>query len=166
MRKRRIKINIGDIVAIPVSSDKYCYAQLVDGDVMLGCFLIFDGIYEEHPILNKIISNSILLLAFTNGQGIVENVWKIIGNTSIPDNVQIPIFKVDYMENGIIRTMVTDFKGDFLYIATEDETKKLKNMKSCTPGIVEDAIKAKYGMIPWNDSYNWLLYENASKKLL
>jgi hypothetical protein len=163
MRKRRIKINVGDIVSIPISDDKYCYGQFFDGDIMSGCYLIFDGLYEKPPLLEEIVRNRILLLAFTNGLAIAENVWRIIGNTHIPDNIQIPKFKVGFMENGITRTMVTDFKGNFLSVATENEINKLKNMTSCTPGLVEDAIKAQYGILPWNDGYNWLLYENITK---
>lgn len=130
---------------------------------MEGCYIIFDGLYEEHPLMQEIVNNPIIFLTFTTAYKIAEDEWKIIGNVGIPDNIEIPKFKVDVMENGVIRTMVMDFKGNILSVATENEIIELKTMKSFTSTLVEDAIKAKYGVIPWEDYYNRFWYQTKLK---
>lgn len=159
---RRKKIQTGDIIAIPLDDNNFGYAQFVDGDNLLGCYIVFDVMSKAYPLVENIVVKPILYMAFTSAFKIVNGEWKVIGNGKVPKNVKIPLFKVDVAHEGKIGTMVTDFKGNILRNATEQEVRTLNTMSSYTAVVIENAIRAKYGIIPWKEHYDALVYEGSN----
>ena len=155
MKRKRPKN--GDVFEIQISEGMLAYGQLVEGNV-LGCYIFYDVISEEHLSLQQIANSPILMLTFTVDQKIVSGERKIIGNATVPETVCIPEFRVDYMENGSLTCKVMKYDGTILRETNEDEKKKLSTMKSYTPNIIENVIKAKFGYIPWDNSYDQLIY--------
>lgn len=143
---KRNKPKSGDVFEIKISEGMFAYGQLVEGNV-LGCYIFFDIVSGEHLSLEQIVSSPILMLTFTVNQKIVSGEWKTIGNMSVPETVSIPEFRVDYMENGSLICMVMKYDGTILRAADEDEKKRLSTMKSYTPNIIENVLKARFGYI-------------------
>lgn len=158
MITRRKRPKNGDVFAVKLDDKTYGYGQLVEGS-MLGCYIFYDIIAEEHPPIEQIAGSSIILLTFTVDQRIVVGDWKVIGNAPIPENVTIPEFKMDYFENGSLICMVMRFDGTILRPANKEEKRFLRTMKSYTPNLIEDVLKAKFGLTSWDSCYDELLYK-------
>ena len=133
MKRKRPKN--GDVFEIQISEGMLAYGQLVEGNV-LGCYIFYDVISEEHLSLQQIANSPILMLTFTVDQKIVSGEWKIIGNATVPETVCIPEFRVDYMENGSLTCKV--MKYDLVDVQKE--------------------INRIFGYIPWHNSYDQLIY--------
>jgi len=161
LSKSKTKVKIGDIIAIPIGENKYGFSQLIDGDKLNGCYIVFDIISREYLPIHSIIEKPILFMVFTSAFKIVNGDWKIIGNEKVPECIKIPLFKVDVAHDGLIETMITDFKGNTLRKATEEEVRTLSTMSSYTAVVMENAIMAKFGMTPWKEHYNALLYKDS-----
>ncbi len=158
MSAKRLKIKNGDVIAIPVDEKRNTFGQFVEGDMLLGYYVVYDVISEQYPSLAEIINQNKIFAFFTQGYYIIEGRWKIIGNISVPSDIQVPLFKVELYENNTRRWMVTDYKGDILRQATDFEKDNLIEMDSYTSALIDNAIKAKYGLLKWESIYNGLLY--------
>jgi hypothetical protein len=153
------RVKVGDIVAIPLNDICFGYAQLIDGNKLMGCYILFDIFSENHPCIDDIVTKPILYMIFTSAYKIQNNEWKVIGNRNKDTNIKIPLFKVDLLRNGETIVMVSDFKGNILRKATEDEKVSLCTMSSYTAVVVEKILKAKYGIAPWEEYFSSLIYK-------
>lgn len=156
---KRNRVKVGDVFAIPIDDTRYSYGQIVANGYGSDCYVIFDIVTSKYPPLEQITSHKIVFMIFTLHQKIIEGEWLLLGNTPVSDGIKIPEFKVDVMENGVIRSMVSRHDGEILRYATEEEAKTLNTMQSYTPNVLEDAVKTKYGVIQCNRNFNELIYK-------
>lgn len=163
MSAKRNNIRIGDVISIPIDEKRHTYGQFIEGDKLLGCYVVYNVVSEHYPTLDVIVNSDRLLMFFTQGHYIVGGQWKVIGNTKIPPDIKVPVFKVELYENNTTRWMVMDYNGAILRPASENEISSLSLMHSYTSALVDDAIKAKYDLLKWESIYNGLLYRNNER---
>lgn len=156
---KRKGIRVGDVFAIPIDNERYSYGQIIAKGYGSDCYVIFDIVANEHPLLEQIPNNKVVFLTFTLHQKIAEGEWALLGNAPVNGDVRIPEFKVDVIENGVVRCMVSRYDGEILRYATEHDVKSLSTMQSYTPNVLESAVKAKYGIIPWRPYFDELIYK-------
>lgn len=152
---------LNSIFAIPLDGERYSYGHIIANGYGSDCYIIYDIVAKEHPSIEKIMDSSIIIFMYTLHQKIVSGEWKVIGNAPLKQTIKMPEYKIDVRENGITRCMVMRFDGEILRPATETEIKNLKTKHSCTPGVLEKVVKAKYGVIPWQNKFNDYLYKFA-----
>ena len=138
------QITIGDVFAIPLGNGKYGYGQIVGGG-QPKTYVIYDITADKHPDVNDIVSKKIIFFTHTVDVQIEDGVWHLIGKIEVPENIRFPEYIVD-TPNGYF---VTNFEGELLRPANPSEKELLKTRKSVSPSIIEDAIKAQYGIEEW-----------------
>lgn len=88
MRKKKVKINPGDIIQIPFEDD-YVYARVLN----YGDFAYYDyRCKEELKDFNELLESPILLKGITNERGLMEGVWKVIGNVTLENSLQNSVY--------------------------------------------------------------------------
>jgi len=166
MSKRGKKPKVGDVFAIPIDDKRYAYGQLVANGFGSDCYVTYDITAETHPELEQIVSSPIVFRIFTLHQLIVNGIWIIIGNASISQKIYIPEFKVESTENKVKTWMVQSYDGTILRPASTEEIERLNYMESFTPNMLDNAVKAKYGVLSWKPHYNKILYNNENDSTL
>lgn len=154
-KKNSIIASVGDIFAIPIGENKHGYGQIV-GEGYTKTYVIYDIVSEAHPELNKITSSKIIFLTHTVDVPIEDGDWILLGNAEIPTNINFPKYKVDTPDG----YYVTDYRGELISPASEEEISNLGTRKSISPSILEDAVKAKYGFGEWYKYLDNLIYNN------
>jgi ribosomal protein S17 len=147
-KKSEIQVAIGDVFAIPLREDKFSYGQVVGGGNPK-TFVIYDITSEIHPEVNDIVNRRIIILTHTVDVAIEDGDWILIGKSEVPNGIVFPQYLVDTPEGYYI----TNFEGQLLRPATEHEKENLSTRKSISPSILEDAVKAQYGI---EESYPYL----------
>lgn len=153
-KKSEIAVTIGDVFAIPLGENKFGYGQVVGGGHPKA-YIIYDVTAVTHPEINDIVSSKIVFFTHTVDVPIEEGDWILIGNTDVPYGILFPEYVVD-TPNGYY---VTDFKGNLIRHATENEKEILNTRKSISPAILEDAVKAQYGFEEWYPYLEKLKYK-------
>jgi hypothetical protein len=152
-KKKKIKSAIGDIFSIPIDDKSYGYGQIVD----LNWYAIFDITgTEQHPPLAEITAAPIIFLAASVDVRIEDGEWKIIGHSSIPKNIHFPEFVIGTLGG---QPMVTDHLGKIVRPVSQDEIRYLTGIKSYSPSVIEDAVKAKFGFAEWFPYLDNLTYK-------
>jgi hypothetical protein len=149
----------GDIFSIKIDSSRYAFGQVVFADIV-GLNIIFDIISDQCPLLEEVIKTPIILIGYTTYNFIANGEWRIVGNANIPTNLHYPKHIAETYINGELKTMLYSHDHKQLGEASEIEKRLLKNHKSYSPKVIEEAIKAWFGLLPWQVYYDELLYRN------
>jgi hypothetical protein len=157
---RKIKVHVGDVFQIPVSKDCSGFGQVLANDAGMLLMAIFDQRAggDRHPSLESIVSADLLFIANSPDAKIWHGHWPIIGNVA-PDRARIPLPKYKVGRGG--EMYVENYEANKTRVATPEELALLDLRSSWSPEILEDALKAQWGLGPWNDHYNRLRAENA-----
>nr|WP_269151581.1 Imm26 family immunity protein [Sutcliffiella horikoshii] len=154
VKKKKVKVNTGDVFTIKLDHNLYSYGQVVGEGTFCDCIVIYDLISREHPPVNTIISNSVILLIQTVNSRLENGLWKIIGNGEIPE-LNLPIYKVETEEG----YMLANYKGEIIDDSPDqDQVKDFKELESWSPVSLENAVRAKFITGEWDDYYNDLIY--------
>ncbi|WP_349408754.1 Imm26 family immunity protein [Pseudalkalibacillus sp. SCS-8] len=153
-RRKKFKVSIGDIFTIPFNQELKAIGQVVLQGATSDVFIIFDCIYKENEMLNKIQNQPILFMFNTIDTRLEDGEWQIIGNDRPPKNLALK----NYISETLDGYVVLDAGGQIIRGATENDVKSLSNLSSISPEIVEDAVKAKFGNGEWYPYLDKLLY--------
>lgn len=152
---RKIKVKIGDVFTINMENGK-CYGQVV-ADGIDKCYIIYDIISKAILEPEEVVKAPIIFLIFTIDGFIEDGRWQVIGNSSIPDNIIFPIFKVDTLDG----YMLMDHMGNYLRNASKSEIKELNYHKSVSPALLEHAVMAKFENYKWESYFDEILYKDS-----
>lgn len=152
--KKRVRVKIGDVFAISLNQNRYCYGQVVSEGRISDCMIVYDMVSMEHPTISEITSKPIIFLIQTVNSRIEDGIWSVIGNGSIP-SMTFPLYKVE-TEDGY---MLVDHKGD---VINEDpsasEIEEVPELESWSPVSLEKAVHARFITGEWDPYYNELIY--------
>ncbi|CEH33436.1 DUF2750 domain-containing protein [Romboutsia lituseburensis] len=152
MIKRRKRPKDGDIFTIEIKEGLYSYGQVIDKEYNL--YLIYDILGDENKSIEEVIKSPKMLLTRSFNYSFRDGDWKIVGNAQIPEDLNIPMFKMGVDS----KYHVVNYKWDVIRKATREEGYLLHYVDEISPGGLEEAIMAKYEMAEWNYNYDYMLY--------
>lgn len=156
-----MKLKKGDIFNIKISSTNFAMGQIINLSKDGLTIIVFEGLYPSSIIPNftELVNENILLFANTFDAKFYHKHWEIIGNYILNLNdIKLPVYKLGTDED--LRY------EDFFMKPISDKTlflnckEKIGYRNFVAPVRIENAIKAYYKLIDWNDDYEKLLYEN------
>jgi hypothetical protein len=155
-RRKKIKVNIGDVFCIKIDKEKYSYGQVVAEGRTSDCMVIYDIISKEHPEVYNITSKPIIFLIQTVNSRIEDGIWEVIGNVELPE-INYPVYKVE-TEVGY---MLVNHLGEIID-ETPDQSaiEQINELASWSPVSLEKAVKAKFITGDWDSYYDDLIYNN------
>lgn len=152
MIKKIKSTNVGDVFRIEIKEELYCFGQIISKGTLSDTIIIFDKIGSSNLDLNDIINNKIIFYVNTVDEFITNGRWVLIGKTFLPDNL-------NYKEYITDSNKVLSQEGIVIRTASTNDVKVLKSYKSFSPIVVEDAVKAKYGIEDWYPALDDLVYK-------
>ena len=156
-----VKAKVGDIFQIPVDESRVGYGQIV-ADIRPNPLLL--AVYEplfprrQAAPLQEIVRAPILFLANSLDSKIWHEQWPVVGR--IPpslDRIPFPAFKTT-MEKAEDYYVVS-YDGSRRRRATPEEIDRLDFRTTVAPQRLENALKAQYGLIPWEAGFERLRYD-------
>ena len=158
----KIRVKTGDIFQIPITDTQFCFGQVVINNKGILRVVTFDNLYNSDDLFTKekILNSKIILLTDTMDAKIWNGDWEIYSNASIVDNdLPRPNFKV-----GLDPTFITDYSGQKLRVATEQEDAFYDHKFSVAPIRVQNAMKAYFKLADWQPDFNKLTYNYCVEK--
>jgi hypothetical protein len=156
---KRPRLRVGDVFSIPLDDERVGYGQIVHRWGKSGghfYFAVFDGAHprDEDVELDAVLSEPLAFLALSMDPLLVNGHWRVVGNRDVdPEGFPWP----DYREGvspGVFE--IVDYTGQRRRRATEREAEKVPFRTVVAPILVEDALKARYGLVPWDHGYDKL----------
>ncbi|MCR8746826.1 immunity 26/phosphotriesterase HocA family protein [Romboutsia lituseburensis] len=92
MIKRRKRPKDGDVFTIDIKEGLYSYGQVIDKEYNL--YLIYDILGDENKSIEEVIKSPKMLLTRSFNYSFRDGDWKIVGNAQIPEDLNIPMFKM------------------------------------------------------------------------
>src|SRR5206468_1171250 len=80
--------------------------------------------------------------------------WPIIGSHAVSPHIPMPAYRVDVGSPPV--AVVEDWTGTRSRLASQAEAELLPSRKVVAPVRIEKAVKAKHGVLPWDESYSAL----------
>ena len=148
----------GDVFAIKLDSTQYAFGQVVH-PALVGLNIIFDIKSDHNPQMNEITNLPILFIAETSYVLIEKKQWVIIGNAELPEGLKYPEYISNSRKDGVLVPMVYGFDHGLIRTASDRDIQALQNHKSYTPNVIDDAVKARFGYLPWKEYYENLYYK-------
>lgn len=151
-KQKPTKISKGTLVAIPVSNGKFTLSQVYYPGITF-YIVVYDGLWElkELPYAPR---TKTILASWTNDAEIYRGRWIVVGEASFEASVPEPEYKV--LVGG--EEMVESFDGKFRR-SQRSPDRLLQNRKSRSPLLLEDAVRAFYGLGEPPPSYDDMLME-------
>jgi hypothetical protein len=149
----KIKPKVGDVFLIPLSATSSAGGHVVAIREKEELYVAVFGqkLRKDEVDPEVTIAGDPVLLALTLDAKLFHGHWPIIGNLPIaPNRYPEPAFKVEYGYPGIMSIESRD--QSVRRAATFDELKVLRYRSVASPIIIEDAIKAHFGIGEWNES--------------
>ena len=159
--RRRVRIDVGDVFLIPISSARVAVGQVVwrrrpsKTDYLM---VIYDGLYPADPIpdIDAALRRPIRLQGVTFDPLLRMGRWRVVARRPVPvDHMRWPLFKV--MIEPPDRYAVTDHTGAVLRRATGAESDALPLHTSSGPIVLEEAARALAGLATWSPYFDVLL---------
>lgn len=153
-KQETARIRKGTLVAIPASDGRFVLSQVYYPGVTF-YIVVYDGLCEFSELLNA-PESKLILATWTNDAEIYRGRWTIVGDAPFKASVPEPEYKV--LVGG--EEMVESFDGKFRRPARPQD-RLLQNRKSRSPLILEDAVRAFYGLGECPPSYDDMLVERS-----
>lgn len=159
-----MRTNIGDIFSIPIKETLLGFGQIIRKPAFRLYIVVFEKIYSEAslPSPEEIVKAAPLLMGQTLDGLLYNNTWKIVGNIkSNITNFPFPYYKLGTPPD----ILLVDYKGERLRTATRLEVDCLNYETTLSPIYFEEALKAWHKMLPWQSSFDEILYSNLIKQI-
>jgi hypothetical protein len=169
MSRAHVKIapRVGDVFLIPLDETSYAGGHVIAIRENAELYVAVFGHRLRHDEIDPeaAIAGDPVLLTLTFDAKLFHGEWPIIGNLmGATDRYPDPAFKIKHA--GVMNIESRD--KSVRRPAGEDELEFLQYRSVGSPMIIEDAIKAHFGIGRWSESYNKRLAEYAvsSSKLI
>ncbi len=153
---KRVSVHEGDVFAVPLDGSLYGYGLLFakgrTSDCILALQLVSEGLITD---LNAVLGKPFAFLIHTVDVEIVRGRWQIIGNVAPPQGIRLPEYKTETLEG----FKILSYKGEVVRDATSDEIERLDYLRSYSPRMLERALKAIHGLVPWEEWMDRILYK-------
>ena len=158
---------VGDVFLIPLDDKSAAGGHVVAIREKEELYLAIMGnrLRREEVDPEVAITGEPVLLTLSFDAKLSNGDWLIIGNlTDVVDRYPHPAFKIKHAGTMSIESR----DKSIIRPATDEELAILQNRSVASPMIVEDVIRAYFGLGPWNESYNKRRteYAVASSELL
>ncbi|MEW6697622.1 MAG: Imm26 family immunity protein [Bacillota bacterium] len=142
MARKKIKAKVGDVFAIPINENLYCFGQIVaQVEPNPKLYVMFDFALDKIPEINSIINKPILAIAHMQDFAINDNEWPIIGNMEVAlKNLKYPFYKI-YKGN---QMMVMDYLGKLVREANNKDLVELDFRTTFSSFDFESLAKEKF----------------------
>ncbi|MFF4010640.1 Imm26 family immunity protein [Streptomyces sp. NPDC001717] len=153
-----MKYRNGDVVSIPVTDEKICFAQVVEklrGNVLLAVFSELLNVDDSRDVESLELDEPIFLLE-TMDLRITDGIWPITGNREVPKGIKAPEYKVWVDPPGGYR--IQDIHGNLGAEISPERAGGMKLHKSFSPAVVEAAIRGFHGLGPWRPAFDELAF--------
>lgn len=163
MARKKIKAKVGDVFAIPINENLYCFGQIVaQVEPNPKLYVMFDFALDKIPEINSIINKPILAIAHMQDFAINDNDWPIIGNTEVVlKNLKYPFYKI-YKGN---QMMVMDYLGNLVREANDSDLKELTFRTTTSSFDFESLAREKFLLNKSNEildeNFGKILYDNS-----
>ena len=158
-----LTLQAGDLFCIKCTANALGYGQIIDINPVSPVYvLVFEPLWEpdDRPSLEMICSSPVLLAANTFDALVVNGSWPLISQFEFHVNeVMVPRFKV-YQDG---RWLVEGFFGDVRHEVSSEQERALPLRYVTSPMNLEDALKARHGLLEWRPSFDEMLYSKITK---
>ncbi|MFI8685751.1 Imm26 family immunity protein [Rossellomorea sp. NPDC077527] len=155
IRRRKVKVKVGDIFSIKIDENRFCYGQVHSKGEFCDFIIIFDLISNEHPPVKTLPNKPVIFLVSTVLTRIEDGLWEVLGNQSIPE-IYFPKYKEETDEG----YQLIDYLGSVIdEHPRKTELDALKELNSWSPISIENALRAKFIELEWDSYYDDLIYE-------
>ena len=158
----KIRAKTGDIFQIPISDTEFSFGQVVVKNKGALCIVTFDGLhkYDDHFTTEQILKSKIILPTDTMDAKIWNGDWMVYSNTPVVDtDLSRPNFKV-----GLDPVFITDYSGQKVKVATEQENGFYDYKFSVAPIRVQNTMKAYFKLADWDPDFDKLTYNYCAEK--
>jgi hypothetical protein len=151
----KMSIDEGLIFSIPLTEKTFGFGQLVVWQKPIFYMVAYDLQSESNSIsesqdLRPILMGNFFDVLIRNGR------WHPIGQLSIPE-VVFPCFKIKIGERFYVESWDKQRKRE----ATQGDLEVLEFRTNYGPIILENALKAHFGIIPWERSFDPLKIDHV-----
>lgn len=146
---------VGDIFTLPVDDDRVGVGQIAaiykEGEYY---FAIFDSIFSSvpGPDIDEALNSPLLFLALSLDAKLYHKHWIVIGNRPVPEGLPMPAYKELRGTHGEFD--VVDYSGKRRRPGVNAEGELLTYRTTVAPVVLEDALRARHGLDPWDDAYD------------
>lgn len=161
------RVRVGDIYGIPIAERQLAAAQVVAQYRGGGFYVaVYDGTFEDADDAKidalssfRLTPENVILLGLTLDAKVVSGDWPYLGTAAAPEGLPFPAYRVGldddcYVEDHTAtRTTECGERGLLLPFRTV-----------VAPAVVEKAVQAKHGLIPWDDYYEPLRVADVSSR--
>jgi len=147
MAKRKIPLQVGDIVKIDLGDKAFCFGRVLEEPLIA----FYDLKTSEVPDMEAIVELPILFRVWVMNDAVTSGRWPVIGNMSLSPDLEVaPKF---FKQDPISKTF-SIYYGEKETPATLAECEKLERAAVWDPSHVEDRLRDYYLGIPnqWVES--------------
>lgn len=154
---KRASPRVGDVLTIPVGSDRLGVAQVV---AKYGKSQLYFAIFEKliDPTLRDLdsaLSSPIVLLGLSLDAKIWAGHWRIVGSRAVAPDVPLPAYReaIGTPEN----IEIVDYSGKRRRRARGVEAVAVPRRVTVAPVRLEKALRARHGLEAWLPDYDELV---------
>lgn len=145
----------GDVLALPVTTEKFALAQIVAAMAPAVLLAVFPDLYDDAEVdLGTLNLDDPILLALTVDLHIEQGRWRRVGTFSVSSPISLPSYKVWVEPPGEYRRQ--DIHGNLGEVLSPAEARELTGHVSYSPATVEAALQGLHGFGPWYPAFEGL----------
>lgn len=140
------------------------FGQIIQKPKFKLFIVVFEKIFPSKtlPVSEEIVKSTPLLIGYTLDGLLYNNSWKIVGNIkNIVASIPLPYYKLGTPPE----IYLVNHKGETLRRTTSSEISVLNYETTLSPIYYEGALKAWHKIIPWEKSFDEILYSNILKQI-
>jgi hypothetical protein len=163
-KKLTMATKIGDIFSIPVKEEMIGFGQVLRKPRYRIYIVVFEELCHMGgiPKVEEIVKFAPLLLGVTLDGRLYNDIWKVVGNYK----KNISGFPLPYYKLGTPpETYLVNHKGERLRKAKPLEVEALSYETTLSPIYFDDALKAWHKILPWQEAFDEILYNEVVKKI-
>ena len=147
MAKKKIPLQVGDIVQINLENGLYCFGRVLNEPLMA----FYDLKSEPLPDVGEIVLSPVLFKILVMNYAVTSGRWIIVGNWPLDSELMIA---PKFFNQDAINKEFCIYHKDKETLATREECEGLERAAVWDPSHVEDRLRDYYAGIPnqWVES--------------
>jgi Immunity protein 26 len=145
---------VGEVFAVPIDPERWGVAQVVAKVRETVFVAIYSHVIAalQDGLDSPLDSNSLVFLSQAFEGKIATGDWPLIGHAAVPTGLPFPAYR-EGMSSG---ARIVDYAGNRSRPANADEAERVPTRTIVNAVVLESALKAQYGLKPWNPVYDGL----------
>lgn len=150
VKAKRIRAKIGDVFAIPISSDERVYGQVVDQAGVEFLVVVF---HSNSASIEEAVRSGIDLAGIVFDAKLRNGDWQIVANLP-PVRIKAPWFVLGH--EGLENLRIENFHGSETRLVRLAEAAKHHHRNLSYPMVLQQAAEALHGQREWRDELDFL----------